>query len=78
MTKLVDAGTNILNLMIKFMLISMMNSLLSLNTKRILYLRMQTGDKILLIEEFMRYQELKHRNKDYKFYKGKIGNCEKK
>ena len=42
--------------------------------KLILYPPILIGDKILHIEELIKYLELKHKSKDYKCYKDKIEN----
>jgi cytoplasmic iron level regulating protein YaaA (DUF328/UPF0246 family) len=39
---------------------------------------MRTGDRIFNIENEMRLQEHRQKNKDYKFYKERIKNFEKK
>ena len=52
-------------------------SLLSSNTKEIHFLLMQIGDKISLIEELTKFQELKLKRKGSRFFKGKIENLEK-
>jgi len=43
----------------------------------ILYFLTQIGEKILNIEDSIKSQKHKHKNKDYKFYKEMIENLDK-
>jgi hypothetical protein len=77
MVRLVEYGTNTLDLIMKKYLILTNNFLCSYNTSHILCLRMQIGGKILSIEEEMKLQGLKIKNRDCRYCKGRTESLDK-